>query len=295
MTSDSDYVTTQPSVVKVSQDSADVGIPLVVQRNRFGNREFKHFRHFYIPGTESLGTGRRQYSAYAPNKAKFALWNGHEFEVVWGTVQVSTEFYSVSFQWAHEPAGPIEYVTHMYYPIDPRIIEGDVKGAKVPYPNETNTGWLFRHTQEGTHHDYELQLLAAIDGVVQPYFRQILVDGLMAGEDAQPAINNRFKRLSEFYGAVIVKARAAARSVYLGEREQSAHPREGWLDRDITNAIAAVEADWTGTKDTALSDIAGAIRYLKGSLAMPATETRWDRDARLKREAAAKAAAESGD
>lgn len=36
----------------------------------------------------------------------------------------------------------------------------DIIGAATHYPNEAGTGRLFSHTDEGTHHDHELTLLA---------------------------------------------------------------------------------------------------------------------------------------
>ena len=279
MTTEIEYGTTTPKVVKVSLDSSSVYVPFgLKQDDDLGRSVYRPVQFVYIPGTDSIQ------SQYGPNKAKFAIWNGHEFEVVYGRLQYSSGSYSISFEWAHDPAGPIEYVTHLYYPIDPRVVESDVVGARVAYPNETNTGWLFRHTDEGTHHDYELTLLAAIDGIIQPYFRQLIVDALSSVETTSTRATKRFDLLSQFYGSVVVEARKAARKVFLGEREQKAHPREGWLDRDITNAVAAVKTDWTGKRDKDLREIAQAIRYVETSLAMPSVDTRWDRDARLAKE-----------
>ena len=237
----------------------------------------------------------------------FALWNGIRFEVVPMALFKAPPFWvswSVSLQLYH-PHNPIdeiqkaerpaELVMHLYYPIDPRIKVIDIEGATRAYPNDENNGWLFAHTDEGTHHDYELRLLSAIDGVCQPFFRQLQVDSFSAASTARTTAQRRFGLLSEFYGRVVVLARKAAREIYLGEREQQAHPREGWLDRDITAAIEAARAEWTGTRDNDLTELSSAIGYLTRSLAMPSVETRWDREARLKAEAAAAAAASQGD
>ena len=122
----------------------------------------------------------------------------------------------------------------------------------------------------------------------QPYFRQLQVD------ERNPSLaavaGQRFVALSSFYGEVIVQARLQARAIFLGEREQMDHPAEGWLDRDITNAITTIQAKWKAdtSKMVALSHVAPAITYFLQSLTMPSVETRWDRAARIAAEEAAK-------
>ena len=227
---------------------------------------------------------------------KLAAWNGHEFEVLTCRIRYShggennkgSVEYQVEPDWyLGEEGGPErEYSMDIYYPIDPRIQETDVRGALRAYPNETNDGWLFAHTAEGTHHDYELNLLAAVDGVFQPFFRALEVEMLSTAESTSRDARDDFKRLAAFYGEVVVKARALARAAYLGEREQKDHPREGWLDRDITTAVAAVKAAWRVNRTTDLTELSSAMTYIENSLNMPAVETRWDRAARLETEGA---------
>ena len=127
--------------------------------------------------------------------------------------------------------------------------------------------------------------MGAIDGVFQPFFRALQVEMLAAAETTRRDAAADFRRLSDFYGAVLVQARTLARTAFLGEREQKAHPREGWLDRDITMAIKRVKLAWTGNRDYDLSELASALAYVEGRLAMPSVETRWVRAARLAAEA----------
>ena len=229
---------------------------------------------------------------------KVVAWNGHEFEIVEarvsGTVAPPSRSVQISFSLKQEHA--VEAMMQMYYPIDPRTNEQDWAGATRVYVNEQeDKAWLPAHTDEGTHHDYELQLLAAIDGVFQPYFRQLQVDAFATSETAVATAQRGFRLLAEFYGAVVVQARTQAAGVFLGKRVQLAHPKEGWIDKDITDAITAVETAWTGTKDSELTELAGAIRYVKNSLKMGDVETRWDQEARLAAEAEAAAEDDSED
>ena len=224
-----------------------------------------------------------------------AYWTGQEFEALESHVNY-VRYYRYSqngpYYEAHAEVddsvnslatGSHELVMTIYYPLDPAITVEDIEGARFAYMNADSSGWLFAHTREGTHHDYELMLMGAIDGVFQPYFRQLQVDAL--NTSTRTSANDRFKLLSEFYGSVVVEARKIARGTYLGEREQSAHPREGWLDKDITAAVLAVRAKWAETRATDAATLSAALTYVERSLTMPSVETRWDRAARLKREA----------
>ena len=223
---------------------------------------------------------------------KCAFWNGHQFETAWCRIRHLREQVLIELLGSLATSQPHETAMELYFPIDPRVKEIDVVGAVEAYPNEDNTAWLFRHTQEGTHHDYELTLISAVDGVTQPLMRQYHVDMLTGGsESARSQAQRRFVLMSGFYGEVVNEARKIARAVYLGEREQKAHPREGWLDRDITAAVAKVKASWTKTKANDLAHVATGVTYIENSLTMPTVETRIQQAERLAKEAKAAEAA----
>ena len=293
----------------MADNELDMSPYLVPQRTRVGAHNHQSiYAHFGVK------TGLRQLPGEQYNAIASALrdgvmlgdvengigeavfWNGTHFEVLpvkhahgggWGRIAIT--LYDADAGHGHIIVGQ-NLAMWLYYPIDPRIEKRDVIGAVEAYPNKTNTGWLFRHTREGTHHDYELHLLAAIDGVAQPYIRGYLSDSFDANEGVAERGRDGFVKLSKFYGEVVGEARSIARGIYLGERHQQAHPPEGWLDRDITAAVAKVEADWTENHAKDLLDIASRVKLIKDSLTMPSVETRWDREARLA--AAAAAAAE---
>ena len=228
-------------------------------------------------------------SVLVPNMDKrVACWNGHEFELLHVVIKDAGNQEGVYISASH--ADISEQSMLAYYPIDPRMIESDIVGAIKAYPNDDNTGWLFAHTDTGTHHDYELVLLATLDGIIQPLFRQIQVDQLKSNDGATTArLNSQFTLLSEFYGQCVAEARNNARKVWLGKREQEAHPKNGYLDTDLTTAIETVETRWRNTKiQEDLAKMTTAFSYLRTSLTMPVVETRWDRVTRL--EAAAKKA-----
>lgn len=178
--------------------------------------------------------------------------------------------------------------------IDPRMTREDIEGATRIFKNADNTGWLFAHSNTGHHADHELQLMACIDGVFQPYFRQLHVDVIDgANLNIKQRATNLYSLLSQFYGEVIALARTNARAVLLGHRHREAHPAEGHLHSEIKTAFAAVKATWIKTRKADATKLAPAFAYVGNILTIPSPETRWDRAARLEAEAKKKAAAEA--
>ena len=176
--------------------------------------------------------------------------------------------------------------------IDPRMTREDIEGATRIFKNADNTGWLFAHSNTGHHADHELQLMACIDGVFQPYFRQLHVDVIDgANRNIKQRATRLYSLLSQFYGEVIALARTNARAVLLGHRHREAHPAEGHLHSEIKTAFDAVRAKWIKTRKSEATDLTPAFTYVGNILTIPNPESRWDRAARLEAEAKKKKAA----
>lgn len=232
---------------------------------------------------------------------KIAVFNGHEFEIlevsrtsVSPVAGLDFKFGDVTMRMRRTSQNELpehtERSMEMFYPVDPRIIEADVNGAVRAYKNADNTGWLFSHTEEGTHHDFELNLLGALGGLFKPLFNQYQVDAIQAAnEEAKNRATGLYVLLSTFYGQAFKEAKKRARAYFLGERHQEPHPGTGYLDADLTAAIETIEARWKNDSPEDLVKLTAAVAYLKTQLTMPTPETRWDRAARLKAEAEAEA------
>ena len=220
-----------------------------------------------------------------------AGWNGHEFEVLRGQVVERYRYpppnyhpkpyWELSLDSALYPH--FDYRLVMYWPISPETVLKDWVGAIKAVKTANGKAWEPRHTDEGTHHDYELTLRGAITGVFNPLLVQYDLDGrkLRARGASSDGVDEQLNLIADLYGQVLQEGQKIARGPFLGEREQSAHPREGWIDRDITAAIAAVKAKWTTTRASDLAKIPTAFSYTTGVLTMPAVETRMARVARL--------------
>lgn len=240
-----------------------------------------------------------------------AVHNGHRFEVVnlvatlmggYSFAFVTKGFRNLTYLISVPTSNSLGGVSHtyrdhfeqsmeLYFPLDPRITVSDIEGATEAYLNDDGDGWLFRHTDEGTHHDYELTLLAAVGGIFKPLFNQYQVDAILAANDeAKTRANDLYVLLSKFYGQVFKEAKKRARAYHLGERHQTPHPEVGYLDADITASLETVEADWRTNHSEWLAKLSTPITYLKRQLNMPTPETRWAKKARIEAE---KKAAES--
>ena len=180
------------------------------------------------------------------------------------------------------------------FPIDPRMTAADINGATDVFANADNTGWLFGHASEGNHADHEITLMAGIDGVFQPLFRQYHVD-LINGVslNIKQRATTLYALLSQFYGEVIDLARKNARAVVLGHRHKDLHPENGHLHSEIKVAFEATKAKWLTGRGTDATQLATAFTYIGNVLTIPTPETRWDKAARLEAEAKKKAAAET--
>lgn len=170
----------------------------------------------------------------------------------------------------------------MAYPIDPRMAREDIEGASILEPNATNTGWLFYKTRKGTHHDYELTLLAHIGAMFGLIIGQFRVDQIRATDD-QSRSDAALKEVTAtlFWADVKFQATQIVRSLYLGQRVVEPHPDTGYLDADSTKAVEAVKAKWKQSNPNDLDDLTSAFQFINRYLNMPPVETPWDYRARI--------------
>ena len=178
--------------------------------------------------------------------------------------------------------------------IDSRMTAEDINGATRIYKNEANTGWLFAHSNTGHHADHEINLMAGIDGIMQPMFRQYHVDVIMgANITAKERAANQYKLLSLFYGEVVGLARKNARSKHLGERHRDPHPENGHIHSEIKVAYEVTKTEWETNRAADVALLTGAFTFITTALTIPNPETRWEKAARLAAEAKKKADAEA--
>ena len=112
---------------------------------------------------------------------EFAAWNGHQFEVVKGSIRFSYEYDEYHPDDKHDH----EATFTLFHPIDQRTEADDWEGAIAAYPNETNTAWLPRRASKGYHHDHEDRLWAAVVTRFHPIISETLISVVVANNDIQ--------------------------------------------------------------------------------------------------------------
>ena len=236
-----------------------------------------------------------------------AAWNGHEFELV-----VARNPYTSSSPLRHIQKNGKRYIRFqtsitgiasivenaeiymvVYSPADSVIKPSDVRGAIKAYPNADNTGWLFKHTEQGTHHDISLSFEDAVCTVFKPYLDEL--NSEVMNLDPRDAPHGR--KVAEYTAAVSVQGKVIAQVVktdasrYLGYYQQNEHPEAGHVITAVKDALAQVKVDnravWNRASTT-LGDIEKGVNARAARI----VETRWGQEARLAAEAKAAKEAE---
>ena len=90
---------------------------------------------------------------------KLVCWNGHEIELV---VPAAVVIYRNKLEVEFDYPNIHELRMVFYYPIDPRLVEADARGAAIRYINEDNSGWLFAHCDADWMLDHERHLTSSV-------------------------------------------------------------------------------------------------------------------------------------
>ena len=209
-------------------------------------------------------------------KARIPIWNGHEFEILDAIVEPDPK---LSFHGGHWEGGMT-----FYGPIDPRMIEEDVAGATIAYPNEDGTAWLFAHCDNDAMVDYEKELSAAVVG---EFAKAIDSAQIKVNEATNSTVKtlavNKHRSLVSFRNEVISAIRIWARNLHIGWQEQN--PHDAHLHTPILGVINKVALNWQTNNPTVYSEVSSAVAVIIKGLAKPHNyETRWDQMARLKAE-----------
>ena len=190
-----------------------------------------------------------------------------------------------------------EGAADLAYPIDPRMIESDIEGAKYIEPNADNTGWLFYHETVGERRDHELQLMAVVEGVFRPVFQQYGYDFLRNYTPDHAALaKERHSIIASFYGQFIQAIQVKSRSATLSARHISHHFDDGHLYGDLHTVYEAEKKKWIDANtDEDFGKVSGAFAFIDRRLTIPAPETRWGREERLAAEAKRNEETDSGE
>ena len=252
----------------------------------FPDRDVPDWQTYTIPALGVFSEHTREPSSYA-NVYDVRYVAVHR-DGVWDVAR-AWSYSRIPYRYVHLFDYDERMVDKLAYPVDPRMIKEDIVGATQIYPNEDNTGYLFAHASKGNHQDHELTLMATLNGLFEIAFRQYQTDLYEGTGQAVTLAKQRYSEMSKLYGEVIRVARKNARSAHLGQRRKEPHPETGHLLSEVNEAYQTVIARWEAENAAKLEILRGGLQYVKAALAIPAPETRWDKAARLKAEAAAEA------
>lgn len=214
-------------------------------------------------------------------------WNGHQFETSpTQFIRKSSSGNGTGFSVHIYRHDPHEATKILYYPIDSRTNEADWDGAVAAYPNADNTAWLPRHTDSGSHHDLTI---AFKDGVYTAFKGEL--DGLHSEIFAlDPRDNPHSRKVAEYQSLVSVQAKVIEKVVatdatrHLGWYEQNPHPEVGHVTGAVRDALESVKSENTSLWNRASVALDRILADMKAQ-ADREVETRWDREARLAKEA----------
>lgn len=253
-----------------------------------------------LPDVTKAGLHRLFNVPGIPNSS--AMWNGHEFEV--GSFYVPNDAPNSEGEWTvtlydfgqdHVRRVPSENVVHLYYPVDPVIVEKDVRGAVEAYANPDNTAWLFRHCGNKHMLDREVEIGSAvvrafapgIDKLQQACNLQLRLyarnpSDTSAGSREQAA-RLKHAKLIEFRNKVLAHCETEARKRHLGWYHQN--PDESHIHHIVHDAVTTLYHANKSDYGVVQAEI------MRAAFTVHTYETRWDQAARLKREAAEREAA----
>lgn len=226
-------------------------------------------------------------------KSKGVAWNGHTFEVIDVNFRVVSGGTMLKI-WLEGESHEINMLLH--YPVDSRLTEEDCEGATLAEPNDDNDGWLFTQGNADHMRDREIELRAGLVAVLQPTIDRMIESVVTATENkprdwpiGTPWENKlvRRTRLDEmlsFRDKAIACLLDEARERHIGWYHQN--DAKSHLHNLVHDCIATTYRENSDT----FSNVSSQIMQAAATLAPHAYETRWDKAARLKKEAAAREA-----
>ena len=230
------------------------------------------------------------------------FWNGVEFSVANISIaDAGGDNYSIFPIIYDRTTKPVHGHVHFYYPIDPRIVEKDVVGANRAWANETNDGWLFAHCDEDHHHDREVSLEDVAISLFQVEINKLQIDAntklatlIKRPSDSSAASRELAARVKlDNMNSVLIELlsclKSDTREKYIGYYHQN--PDESHVHKEIADCLGQLIGKGTLSQDAKYLSVGAELRSVIARLRdKHSYEYRWDREARLKAEAAKKAA-----
>ena len=245
---------------------------------------YVYSRSDFFVGNE---TGKSDWFTDKRETRKAAIERVDGWEVEWVAVDIGRNYVEFNCE-------ANIFASRMAYPIDPSMTEKDINGATIIYPNASNDGWLFAHATKSEHIDRmfiaSTAMATLFDNVIEAKLQQTLASIINNPQtNQQRGVYSHWANIVDFKKDCTAYCHKFEKLLYIGQ-----HKHEEGLDlRNILlRCIKHVKAEWQ--KQNKYDAVSGDVNSIISHLETDHTfETRWEQEARQKREAAARAAAES--
>ena len=253
----------------------------------FGFPEGYTYKHsdFFMAGDEEIRSAWTD--RYTPAK-KAAIERANGWTVEWVAARVYTNYVTFSCE-------SKIFAFRMAYPIDPAMTEKDINGATIIYPNASSDGWLFAHATKAEHIDRiwlaSTAMSSIFDRVMEDRLQQTLASIINNPQtNQQRGVYLKWADMLDFKKDCTSYCVRFEKLLYLGQHKHQA----GLNLRDmLLLCIKHVKQEWQKVEDK-FDGVAGDVNGIIAALeADHDFETRWEQEARQKREAAARASAEA--
>ena len=185
-----------------------------------------------------------------------------------------------------------EFATKLAFPIDPAMTAKDINGATIIQPNASNTAWTFAHATEAEHFDRiwlaSTAMSSIFDRVMEDRLQQTLASIINNPQtNQQRGVYLRWADMLDFKKDCTAYCVRFEKLLYLGQHKQ----QSGLNLRDmLLLCIKHVKQEWQKV-DQKFDGVAGDVNGIIAALEADHNwETRWEQEARQKREAAAREA-----
>lgn len=222
-------------------------------------------QQFYIRGTEDRFDSRYVFvPVFVPETG---LWHAHRSTVTLRRPDHSKNIYRITINCADNT--PWDHQQHVY-PVASNMTTDIVNGAKYHVLKTDVGGYIYTKGTQGRHRDYELLLMATLEGIMQPFLRQHHVDMINEVEGAK----TKFVALSKFYGDVLNEVVKFHRARHIGYYTDQG--LDGHLHAAIKNAVLRMRFHLYALDKERYRETEPYITYLVNALNIPDAKYPWE-------------------
>ena len=243
------------------------------------------------------------------------IWCAVQHAGVWGVAQYDLQISSNGNEfelYCHDEENERRW-DFVAFPIDPAMTAKDINGATRIYPNATNDGWLFAHSEVSDHHDRIITLEAVMHTLFEDLVHDKLTDVLKAvvghnnpsppigtallyNYGAQSGSLANYQILVEFRKECVKWCAEVEKLLHVGQHVQE---DDHYLKHQLVRAINQAKTVWKADTEGKARNLSAIEPQVNAIITRVETdheiETRWAKVARQEAEKKKAAAASNSD